>query len=397
MHSRTECLLCNSERLIGVTERFNVPVHQNMLYNSLEAARGVSRGHLRIVACLDCGFVFNATFDPELMRYGAGYENDQTYSPAFTSHVEKLLTHLLARHEVRNSCIVEVGCGKGDFLRMLVEDESSGNVGWGFDPSYLGPDRDLEGRLNFVRSFYPEEHAHISANFVICRHVIEHVPDPATLFARIHKNGNDALLFLETKDVEWVLANAVIWDFFYEYCCYFSPRSIANALQQVGFAGVSSRHMFGGQYLWVEASTSPGRIAMPRNPEARTQRLVDNYVVRESEMSARWNGTINSLRESGGVALWGAGAKGGTFASLFDPRAEILSCVVDLNPAKQGRFIAGSGHPIVAPSELRTFGVESVVLMNPNYLDEVRDLLAREKISVNLITEPEVTRAAYVD
>lgn len=107
-------------------------------------------------------------------------------------------------------------------------------------------------------------------------------------------------------------------------------------------------------------------------------------------MLARWNNTIVELRESGPVALWGAGAKGVTSASLFDPNCELISGVVDLNPRKQGRYIAGSGHEIITPEELVQKRVKSVVLMNPNYLDEVRKLLKRERIEVKVVVDANV-------
>jgi Methyltransferase domain/C-methyltransferase C-terminal domain len=363
-----------------------------MLYQSQLAARNAMRGRLEVVACLDCGFVFNATFDSTLMSYGAGYESDQSHSPAFASHVEKLLSDLLNQKNVRDTHIIEVGCGKGAFLRSLIEAPESGNTGCGFDPSYVGPESDDDGRLRFVRSFYNEEHVSIRADVVICRHVIEHVPDPVTLLTRVGRSSPSARLFMETKDVEWILRNAVIWDFFYEYCSYFSARSMTTALLRAGFGDVTSEPIFGGQYLWVEASGSSSEVRSTPPTSDTIEHLVTGYARRESEMLSRWTETIEGLSRVGPVALWGAGAKGVTFASLFDPQAERLMCVVDVNPAKQGRFIAGSAHPIVAPSDLKTFGVRNIILLNPNYLQEIEAILQQENLDVNLVMVPGLAR-----
>ncbi len=77
-----------------------------------------------------------------------------------------------------------------------------------------------------------------------------------------------------------------------------------------------------------------------------------------------------ALRAKGGLALWGAGAKGATFASLLDPDCTLIDCVIDVNPNKQGRFLPGTGHPILPPSSLRDRDVCSIILMNPNYRAE---------------------------
>ena len=68
--------------------------------------------------------------------------------------MDALVTYLLAEKGLHDSPIVEVGCGKGYFLRKLVEDEKANNTGYGFDPSYQGPEVDCGGRLHFNKHFY---------------------------------------------------------------------------------------------------------------------------------------------------------------------------------------------------------------------------------------------------
>ena len=327
-----------------------------MRYSSQEAARLADRGTLSIAACLTCDFVFNSSFDQSLMSYGAGYDSDQTYSPAYSSHVNALLDSLIQEKGVRDSRIIEVGCGKGDFLRSLVEKAGSHNIGRGFDPSYVGVVSDVDGRLTYVQDYFKEEDAHIDADVAIMRHVLEHIEDPVGLLSQVRRGSANARIYLETKDVGWALKNVVVWDFFYEYCSYFSARSIAKALEVVGFDEVTIDHVFHDQYLWIEAPAVRATDAV-RVGDAELEKSVESYIQHESEVRARWMESIDALRKNGEVALWGAGAKGGTFASLFDPAGDVLSCVIDLNPAKQGQFIAGSGHAILPPSELKRFGI----------------------------------------
>ena len=102
-------------------------------------------------------------------------------------------------------------------------------------------------------------------------------------------------------------------------------------------------------------------------------------------MRSIWRTRIQDLHRQGNVALWGAGAKGATLANLIDPEGVLIDCVVDLNPNKQGGFIPGCGHRIVAPSALTARGVKNAVLMNPNYRQENEQLLASAGIQTNLI------------
>ena len=75
-----------------------------------------------------------------------------------------------------------------------------------------------------------------------------------------------------------------------------------------------------------------------------------------------------------GLGIWGAGAKGVTFASILDPDASEIRCLIDINPQKQRAYIAGTGHHIVDAEHAWDLGVRSVLVMNPNYVDEIRKL-----------------------
>jgi 2-polyprenyl-3-methyl-5-hydroxy-6-metoxy-1,4-benzoquinol methylase len=53
--------------------------------------------------------------------------NTQTCSPYFRDYIEVLVRYLVCEKGIRNCRIVEVGCGKGYFLRRLME-EDAGNT-----------------------------------------------------------------------------------------------------------------------------------------------------------------------------------------------------------------------------------------------------------------------------
>jgi hypothetical protein len=165
----------------------------------------------------------------------------------------------------------------------------------------------------------------------------------------------------------------VFWDFFYEHCSLFSATSLAIAFQRAGFSVESVRHVFSGQYLWLQAR--PEVADMSRLPNSDTPTVAERAMAlgcRERQTIATWRSDLASHASDGRIAVWGAGAKGVTFCNLADPDAELIDCVIDLNPAKQGRFIAGSGHPIVAPQQLVERDVKHVLVLNPNYLNEIR-------------------------
>ncbi len=100
--------------------------------------------------------------------------------------------------------------------------------------------------------------------------------------------------------------------------------------------------------------------------------VISAYVATEARRLAAAGQMINELATAGGVAVWGAGAKGVTFLNLIDPDGTKIACAVDINPNKQGGFVPGTGHPIVDVARLAELGTRHVVLMNSNYLEEAR-------------------------
>ena len=71
----------------------------------------------------------------------------------------------------------------------------------------------------------------------------------------------------------------------------------------------------------------------------------------------------------------GSGARGVNFLNLADPKGHIEGAV-DLNPRKHGRHLAGSGQKVLHPEQLRDFRPDVVIVLNPNYEDEIKGALS---------------------
>ena len=380
--SAQHCPVCGGEDIYSFLQRNQVPVHQNLLADSRTAALAAPTGKLSMCVCRTCGFVYNGTFDLASMSYDARYDNTQTYSPQFEQYVNGLVAHLVNERGVRGKTVVEVGCGKGDFIRRLVEYPGAEISAIGFDPTYVGPEVSHGGRLRFERNFYDEDAASVPADVVICRHVIEHVPKPLDLLRAVRRavaSRPNALVCFETPSVEWILEHQVVWDFFYEHCSIFTPDSLTLAFQSTGFHVSTVTPVFGGQYMWLEARAVDLASTARVNP-LPVVHLAERFAEAASRLRENWAAALRRAATSAPngrarVGVWGAGAKGVTFANLVDPTAASVHCFIEVNPAKQRKFIPGTGHRVIGPPDIEAEGLGSILVLNPNYFEEMRDYL----------------------
>jgi Methyltransferase domain/C-methyltransferase C-terminal domain len=381
------CPICDGRHLHEFLRRGDVPVHQNVVYASAPAARAIPRGDLVMRMCGGCGFVFNAAFDPSKPTYDGKYEGTQVHSPWFVAHLTDLARRLDGDGRIHH--VVEIGCGDGAFLRALAGNAAISGIG--IDPGYKGRASDCDGRLRFERRRFEDGIVSApAADLAICRHVVEHTPDPLRLLRTVRgllDKERASRVYLETPCVEWILENQIIWDWFYEHCSLFSADSLRSAAMRAGLEVTVVRHTFGGQYLAIEA-TPRAEAAAPAPLIVDTSRplaLAHAFGAAFEMKRTAWCARLRGLTARGPVAVWGAGAKGATFVNLVDADARTIECLIDLNPNKQGRFVGGTGHPIVAPEALRARDVRTVILMNPNYRAETESILASQGLTPDVI------------
>jgi C-methyltransferase C-terminal domain/Methyltransferase domain len=362
-------------------------VDQNTPARTRTEALRCPRGDIALVHCAGCGFVFNAAFDETLVRYAPGYDGNQSHSPLFGRYLDELARDLVARHSLRDKRVLEIGSGAGDFLVRLRR-EGVGE-GIGFDPSYAGGPNGLPPGVTIRAEPYPPGQPPPPAHLVCARHALEHIARPAALLASIRDTaggGADAVVFVETPRLEWILARRAFWDVCYEHCSYFTAPALRRTFETAGFEVTHAGPTFGGQYQFLEArAVSPRPSPVPEDPE-RLAVLLDAFARDATTACAEWRARVDELSRRGGCVVWGAGAKGVTFLNTLSLGPDAVPAVVDLNPGKQGRYVPGTGQPIIAPSDLRHHRAGTILVMNPNYLDEIRALARAEAPDAHVLS-----------
>jgi hypothetical protein len=375
------CPSCGCGAVRIFYEAPSAPVNSVLLVPSREEALRFPTGDIRLGFCDDCGFIYNTAFDPRLVEYSARCEETQGFSPFFKAWHEGLARRLIDRYSLHSKEIIEIGCGKGEFLSLLCD--LGGNRGVGFDPAYV-PERtapDSASRIRFIPGFYTEKDRALHADFFCCKMTLEHIAETGA-FIRMVRSAMDespgAHVFFQVPEVSRVLEEDAFWDIYYEHCSYFGERSLARLFQRSGFEVLEVGREYGDQYVTIEARCTGGsRITPPaENDFDNLKKLVDRFAHRVPSRIAEWRKRLEGFREKAAkTVVWGAGSKGVTFLSSVNV-PEAVEYVVDINPNMAGNFMAKTGIEIAGPGVLRDYHPDVVIVMNPIYREEISAQLA---------------------
>jgi SAM-dependent methyltransferase len=381
------CLVCAGRSIEPLISIPDVPALCNRLCASESEAVIAPRGDISLFYCLDCGHVANSDFDPARVNYNSRYENALTFSPRYRQYADETAHRVIRRYGLTGKRIVEIGCGSGDFLHLLC---AAGNYGEGYDPSQpTGRQAAGPGSFEIIgRNFIVEDAC--GADFVCCRHVLEHLPEPMNLLRRLRQSiavGGGGVVFFEVPNALFILDRLSIWDIIYEHVSYFTPSSLTRTFRDAGFSVGYAESGFDDQYLWVEASVD-GHTAPSVLPKRPADALYDSFGARFTQRVAQWRQRIDELRRHRRrVVIWGAGSKGVMFLNLLGlPARAGIDWVVDINPRKHGHFVPLTGHRIVGPDWLLQYPPDLVIVMNPEYETEVRSMIDDIRIECEVVS-----------
>lgn len=384
--ARDSCLVCGSTSVSLLISIADVPTLCNRLCASEVEAVNAPRGKINLVYCRDCGHVTNAAFDPALVSYDGSFENTLTFSRRYQQYANLTADRLIDRYRLANKRIIEIGSGNGDFLRLLCR---PGNDGQGYDPSQPNS-RSAVGRgsVEIIGRNFGVEDAR-DADFVCCRHVLEHLPEPMDLLRQLHKSmamRPGAVVFFEVPNGLFTLDRLGIWDIIHEHVSYFMPSSLVRAFKDAGFTVCSLGSAFDDQYLWVEARA--GKPAPDDPPKPPPDNLFCSFGARFNEKVVGWRGLVDIARsDQRRIVIWGAGAKGVMFLNLLEVSAGSgIDCVIDINPRKQGHFVPLMGQKIAGPDYLLQNRPDLVIVMNPEYEGEIRETIKKMDIDCEVMS-----------
>lgn len=362
------CRVCGHNFFKEYLLRFeNMPKGAQFLPDEMELPtdRGVD---LEVCQCSGCGLV-------QLSNNPVAYYREVKRAGAFSEEMKhfrkKEFSSLVQDYSLKGKRIIEIGCGRGEYLSLIQE---AGADAFGLEHSAESVRYCLKKGLKVSEGFIQSStdkinHAPFDAFFIL--NFLEHIPDPNSTLRGIANNLRaTALGIVEVPNFDMILRNKLFSEFIGDHLFYFTKETLASALKLNGFEILACNE------VWHD-------YVISAVVKKRTQLDISSFSQYQSHLRNELEKYIARFNDKK-VAIWGAGHQALAVISLTNLSGKIRY-VVDSAVFKQGKYTAATHIPIVSPDTLNSDPVEAVIVMAGSYSDEIARILAqRHDRNVNI-------------
>lgn len=391
MNADRVCTNCRNDKMDVFFVQHSVPVNSCILLPTKEEALAYPRGDIELGHCPSCGFISNTAFDPSLIEYSSRYEETQGFSPTFNKFHDALARRMVDRYDLHGKHVLEIGCGKGEFLNMVCK--MGNNRGTGFDPGYMDDRKESEPveNVEFIKDFYSEKYSDHQGDFVCCKMTLEHIPETADFIEKVGHSvsvDRETVVFFQVPHSTRILKECAFEDIYYEHCSYFYEGPLAKLFHDFGLEILRVESEYDEQYLTIEAKAVAKGHQKPLAQDKNLgviQEYVNSFTDRYKRKVSEWQKLVDDRSAKGEkVVIWGSGSKGVSFLSSINGNDRI-EYAVDINPYRQGHFMSGFGQEIVDPGFLKDYKPDLVIVMNGIYKDEIGQTLTELGLSPEVV------------
>ncbi len=349
---------------------------------------------LVIRVCTECLLVQTEDFAARETFFSESYAYFSSFSTSWLNHAKAYVKAMIARFGLGpQSHVVEVASNDGYLLQYV---KAAGIACLGIEPTKSTADAAREKGIAVIEEFFGEALARKlvaeghGADLTAANNVLAHVPD-INDFVRgfavlLTPEGVSTFEFPHLMNM---VAESQFDTAYHEHYSYLSLTTVDRIFAANGLRvfDVETTPWHGGSLrifaCRADSATHPTQpnvsALLQREAESGLRDLATYAAFQTQAERVRNDFTtflIDCQRQGMQVAAYGAAAKGNTLLNYAGIKPDLLSFVVDKNPAKQGQFLPGSRIPIVSEEVLKEQRPERVVILPWNLQSEIMTQLS---------------------
>lgn len=363
---RTKCIVCGAPLLDDpLYVCHDMPANSQNLPSKadLETDKAVN---FNFCQCSGCGLV---QFDCEPVPYYRDSTRAGERCDALIKLRREQYKHLIETYQLQGKKILEVGAGKGGFLKTLKEMTEYQVQEFGIEnnPEFVRIAREVEG-VNVQQGFIDSPDTHIEGapfdgfvSFAYPARLIE----PNNVFRGIYNNLNaGAVGLVMVPSLEHLLEPGGFYDITADHIAYYNEDTLRYLLQKNGFDVIEHGQVSKLYIYAVVKKRQPHNLKDIWSDVEPLAQQVRKFVSESTEGNKK-------------IAVWCAGHFAFTVLSVAQI-GDRISYIIDNAKFKQGFYAPVSHVPIVAAEYYREEPVDTILILGPIYIDEiVREIRAK--------------------
>jgi len=280
-----------------------------------------------------------------------------TFTPVRDNNFIKFFLKNTPSSKLKNKKLkaFEVGCFDGYVLKKL---QDKGFSVLGCDPS-KGAIIGQKVGLKIIRKFFdPQKRKYGKFDFVIARHLIEHVIDPKKWLEDLKKvTKNDGKIFIETPNIGFFINRGMPSVFTLQHLHYFSKNSLSQLVNKAGLE-VKRCEEIEDNLILIAKFKSKKIKNVKKNKKEIFFKFKKNLAVSRKYVK-KTLGNFNHLK--GNIAVWGAGGFGGSCHLFWNFPIKKINLFIDSDKSKHGMKFLGSVAPIISPELAKSKKIKLII------------------------------------
>jgi len=335
--------------------------------NELKSDKGIN---LKICQCSNCGLI---QLDNKPVSYYKEVIRASGISNEMVSFRKKQFSKWLSLYNLKNKNIIEIGCGHGEYLKIMKECEA--NV-FGIEYSDEGINDCIKNKLNVKKLYIDSKSVFKTKNKFDAFYILnflEHMPNPNNVLKNIRKNlKEDGIGLIEVPNFNAISSNNLFLEFIIDHLFYFTKESLSFLLNYNGFEILNIEEIFDN---YIISATVKNKLP------------IDLFIFDEYQFKLKENiKKFFNSKISEKIAIWGAGHQSLTFLSFASKYTDNICFVIDSAPFKQKKYTPVSHIKIVSPLILETMPVDNIIVIAGGYNNSIISKIKSINKNINIYT-----------